>query len=77
MFVYKQATDYTAEDYSSVMATNFESAFHLCQLSHPLVKATGAGSFINISSISGTIAAGTTLLYAATKGTTKKNYIHV
>jgi len=77
MFVYKQAADHTAEDYSSVMATNFESVFHLCQLAHPLLKATGAGSIINISSIAGTIAVSSTLLYAATKGTTKKNYIHV
>jgi len=49
--MYKQATDHTAEDFSSLMAINFESAFHLCQLAHTLLKAMGAGGIINISSV--------------------------
>ena len=65
--MYKQATDHTAEDYSSVMAINFEPVFHLCQLAHPLLKAMGTGSIINISSVCGTIAQDGSVLYSAIK----------
>lgn len=71
----KQIDDNTFEDYSFLMATNFESSFHLCQLAHPLLKASGAGSITNISSIAGSIAVDGTSLYAATKGTTLKSHI--
>ncbi|XP_028772991.1 tropinone reductase homolog isoform X2 [Neltuma alba] len=49
--IYKKATDQTAEDVSTLMGTNFESAYHLSQLAHPLLKASGYGNIINISSI--------------------------
>jgi len=50
------------------MATNFESAFHLSQLAHPLLKASGAGSIVFISSIAGIFAFPNASLYSATKG---------
>ncbi|EXC10723.1 Tropinone reductase-like protein [Morus notabilis] len=58
---------HTGEDFSFLMRTNLESAYHLCQLCHPLLKASGAASIVFISSIAGVIAidAGTT--YAVTK----------
>ncbi|XP_021814293.1 tropinone reductase homolog At2g29290-like isoform X2 [Prunus avium] len=40
----KPTTEYTAEDYTFLMSTNLESAYHLCQLAHPLLKASGAGA---------------------------------
>jgi NAD(P)-dependent dehydrogenase (short-subunit alcohol dehydrogenase family) len=35
------------------MATNLESAFGLCQLVHPVIKASGGGSIIFNSSVAG------------------------
>ncbi|XP_038988417.1 noroxomaritidine/norcraugsodine reductase-like [Phoenix dactylifera] len=64
----KPAVDFTAEEYSFLMATNLESAFHLSQLAHPLLKASGAGSIVFISSIAGVVAIGNLSIYAATKG---------
>ena len=39
----KPTVAYTGEEFASVMATNFESAFHLSQLAHPILKAASAG----------------------------------
>lgn len=68
MSMFKQTVDYTAEDCSHLMATNFESAFHLCQLAHPLLKASGKGSIVNISSICGVVAMDCVSVYSAIKG---------
>ncbi|KAE8039128.1 hypothetical protein FH972_011570 [Carpinus fangiana] len=51
--IQKPTTEYTAKDFSFIMATNFESAYHLSQLSHPLLKATSAGSIVFVSSVCG------------------------
>ncbi|KAJ4797529.1 NAD(P)-binding Rossmann-fold superfamily protein [Rhynchospora pubera] len=49
----KPAIEITAEDYSSCMALNFEACFHLSQLAYPLLKASGRGNVVSISSIAG------------------------
>ncbi|CAK7340780.1 unnamed protein product [Dovyalis caffra] len=49
--IYKATLDYTAEDFTSLMNTNFQSAFHFSQLAHPLLKASGAGRIVFMSSI--------------------------
>ncbi|KAH9701445.1 Tropinone reductase [Citrus sinensis] len=65
----KPTVEYTAEDFSVLMATNFESAYHLSQLAHPLLKASGAGNIILMSSIAGLVSLNTgNSIYAATKG---------
>ncbi|XP_062095508.1 tropinone reductase homolog At5g06060-like isoform X2 [Humulus lupulus] len=64
----KNPTEFTAEDTSIQMGTNFESAFHFSQLSYPLFKTSGNGSIIFISSISGATAFPGCTIYAATKG---------
>ncbi|KAJ4785706.1 NAD(P)-binding Rossmann-fold superfamily protein [Rhynchospora pubera] len=65
----KPATEFTSEDYSSLMATNFDSSFHLCQLAHPLLKASGRGSVVFISSTVGTAGYAEGLaVYCSTKG---------
>ena len=69
--LFKPAVDYSAEDSSFIFSTNIESAFHLSQLAHPLLKASGSGSVVFISSIAGLIGANNVSLYAASKGTTK------
>ncbi|KAL9238742.1 hypothetical protein vseg_013125 [Gypsophila vaccaria] len=60
--------DYTADEYASVMATNLESAYHLCQLAHPLLKASGFGSIIMMSSVCGVVSVNVGSIYGATKG---------
>jgi NAD(P)-dependent dehydrogenase (short-subunit alcohol dehydrogenase family) len=64
----KPTTEYSAEDYSFLMATNLESAYHLCQLAHPLLKASGLGSIVFVSSVCGLVAVSSGTLYAMTKG---------
>ncbi|XP_024028332.1 tropinone reductase homolog At5g06060-like isoform X1 [Morus notabilis] len=66
--ILKNATEFTAEDVSKLMATNFESAYHLSQLAHPLLKASGNGSIVFNSSISSVMAFPSCALYASTKG---------
>ncbi|KAG1365839.1 Tropinone reductase [Cocos nucifera] len=64
----KPSEDCTAEEYSFLMATNLESAFHLSQLAHPLLKASGAGSIVFISAIAAVLAIPNLSIYSATKG---------
>ncbi|CAL9234804.1 unnamed protein product [Arabidopsis halleri] len=51
----KPTIEYVADDFSFHISTNLESAYHLSQLSHPLLKASGFGSIIFISSIGGVV----------------------
>ncbi|CAL9234806.1 unnamed protein product [Arabidopsis halleri] len=66
--IFKPTTEYTAEDFSFVMATNLESAFHLSQLAHPLLKASGSGSIVLMSSTAGVVHVNVGSIYGATKG---------
>ncbi|KAK7305780.1 hypothetical protein VNO77_43691 [Canavalia gladiata] len=63
----KPTIEYTAEEYSEIMAINLDSAHHLCQLAYPLLKASGMGSIVFISSIAGVVSLGTGSVYAACK----------
>ncbi|KDP35687.1 hypothetical protein JCGZ_09125 [Jatropha curcas] len=65
---FKEALKDTAEDISTIMSTNFESAYHLSQLSHPLLKASEYGNIVNISSITSIVALPLCTIYAASKG---------
>lgn len=69
MHILKPTVDDTAEDCSTIMSTNFESVYHLCQLSHPLLKLSGRGSIVFISSIAGVLAGNFGTIYSASKGT--------
>ncbi|CAN4105334.1 unnamed protein product [Withania somnifera] len=64
----KPTTDYTTEEYAHLFATNFESAYHLCQLAHPMLKASGNGSVVFISSVAGLVHLSSGSIYGATKG---------
>ncbi|XXG55368.1 hypothetical protein AAC387_Pa03g3054 [Persea americana] len=64
----KPTVDITAEDYSIVMGTNFESTFHLTQLAHPLLKASGEGSIVFLSSIGSLVAICAGSASSASKG---------
>ncbi|KAF5786708.1 putative oxidoreductase [Helianthus annuus] len=50
------------------MATNLESCYHMCQLVHPLLKISGVGSIVFISSVAGLIHVAVGSVYSATKG---------
>nr|WGU11348.1 noroxomaritidine/norcraugsodine reductase 2 [Crinum x powellii] len=67
-YIKKPIDDFTAEDLSILMATNLESAFHLSQLAHAMLKATGTGSIVHISSCCGQVALPGHAVYSATKG---------
>lgn len=60
--------DFTAEELSTLLSTNFESAFHLSQLAYPLLKASGAGSVVFTSSVSGFVSLQSMSVPGATKG---------
>ncbi|CAI0540173.1 unnamed protein product [Linum tenue] len=66
--LYKPTTEVTAEELSSVWETNFESGFHLCQLAHPLLKSSGSGSIVFISSVGGSTSLPCLSAYNASKG---------
>ncbi|MCE3050796.1 hypothetical protein HAX54_048192 [Datura stramonium] len=79
----KPSVEYTAEDYAFMMATNLERSgdlillagreeasgpsFPATQLVHPLLKSSGAGSIVFISSVAGLVHVSGTSIYAATK----------
>lgn len=64
----KPTTDYIPEEYSRIMATNLESAYHLSQLAYPLLKASGVGSIVFVSSVAGLVHLSSGSIYGATKG---------
>ncbi|XP_027124648.1 tropinone reductase homolog At5g06060-like [Coffea eugenioides] len=64
----KPPEEFTAEEYDMVMSTNLESCFHFSQLAYPLLKASGVGSIVFISSIAGFVSIQNASVYAATKG---------
>ncbi|KAL0786464.1 hypothetical protein Bca101_002710 [Brassica carinata] len=66
--VVKPTIECTSEEFSFIMATNLESAFHLAQLAHPLLKASGSGNIVLMSSIAGVVNLSRTSIYGATKG---------
>ncbi|CAL9782839.1 unnamed protein product [Musa acuminata subsp. burmannicoides] len=57
----------TPDEYKFMMSTNLESAFHLTQLAHPLLKASGAGTIVNVSSLAGIVGIDNITIYGATK----------
>ncbi|CDP12722.1 unnamed protein product [Coffea canephora] len=64
----KPAEEFTSEEYDMIMSTNLESSFHFSQLAYPLLKATGIGNIVFISSIAGLVSVEGASVYAATKG---------
>ncbi|CAI0427267.1 unnamed protein product [Linum tenue] len=65
--LHKKAPEVTCEEFSTIMGTNFDATYHLCQLSYPLLKASTLGSIVNISSISGIVSLPYTSVYGASK----------
>ncbi|XP_066336016.1 noroxomaritidine/norcraugsodine reductase-like [Miscanthus floridulus] len=67
--MFKHTLECTREDYARIMATNLESCFHLNQLAHPLLRASGGGGrVVHISSIAGFIGLPALAVYSMSKG---------
>ncbi|XP_013744626.2 tropinone reductase homolog At2g29320-like [Brassica napus] len=64
----KPTIEYVAEDFAYHSSTNLEAAFHFCQLSHPLLKASGYGSIVFLSSVAGVVSFEYGSIYGVTKG---------
>jgi Tropinone reductase 1 len=65
--VRKKALDYSYDEYERIRETNMDSAFELSRLAHPLLRAAGDASVINIVSIAAFRHLGTGVPYAMTK----------
>eukprot|EP00976_Prorocentrum_cordatum_P032783 667615-Prorocentrum_minimum.AAC.6 len=46
----------SVQDFHFLLNTNLESAYHMCQLAHPLLKAAGDASIVFNSSVAGVVA---------------------
>ncbi|KAK1377526.1 Tropinone reductase I [Heracleum sosnowskyi] len=66
--VVKETTEFTAEDISNMMSINFEASYHLCQLAKPLLKASGTGKIVFISSVAGVVGLSLLSIYSSSKG---------
>ena len=63
----KPTADYSGDEYDHVLNTNIRSAFDLTQAAYPLLKASGDGKVIMISSVSGLTHTSSGSLYGMTK----------
>jgi Tropinone reductase 1 len=63
----KKTPEYSAEEVDFLMNTNLLSAYHLCQLAFPLLKASGGGNVINVSSVAGLVHVRSGSVYGMTK----------
>lgn len=64
----KPIIDFTTAEFSRLMDTNLGSTFHMCQLAYPLLKASGVGSVVFISSVSAFVSLKSMSVQGATKG---------
>ncbi|KAI3840916.1 hypothetical protein MKX03_006520 [Papaver bracteatum] len=67
-YIFKDTLDYTAVDHIKVMTTTFEAAYHFSTLAHPLLKASGSGNIVFISSVAAVVAIPLLSNYSACKG---------
>ncbi|HYO79308.1 MAG TPA: SDR family oxidoreductase [Thermoanaerobaculia bacterium] len=63
----KKALDYGYDEYERIRETNMDSVFELSRLAHPLLRAAGDASVINIVSVAAFRHLGTGVPYAMTK----------
>ena len=68
IYTMNRALDYSLDEFSTMINTNVQSPFRLTQLAHPLLKASGNGSIVFVSSIAGVTALPKLSAYAASKG---------
>lgn len=67
MNIRKKAEHYTREEYDQILKTNLTSTFEMSRLARPLLKESGHGSIVNISSVAGQKHIKTGAVYGMTK----------
>src|SRR5688572_22480746 len=63
----KKATEYSYEEYERIRELNMDAAFEMCRLAHPLLRASGDASVVNVVSVAAFRHLGTGIPYAMTK----------
>lgn len=63
----KPTADYSAAEYDHILNTNLRSAYELTQAAYPLLKASGDGKVVMVSSVSGLTHTSSGSLYGMTK----------
>ena len=63
----KPVAEATEAEYDTMVATNQTSAFFLCKLFLPLLRASRSASVVNVASAAGIRSSGTGVIYAMTK----------
>ncbi len=63
----KESLGYSREEFDFLVATNMTPAFELSRRLHPLLKASGSSSIVNVVSVGGITALGTGAPYAMSK----------
>jgi len=63
----KATDDYSDDEYRLIRETNMDSVFALCRLAHPLLRASGDASIVNVVSVASFRNLGTGTPYAMTK----------
>jgi Tropinone reductase 1 len=63
----KQILEGTKADYDELVSLNQTSVYELCKLFHPMLKNSGNGAIVNISSVAAESHVGTGAAYAMTK----------
>ncbi|WP_020597465.1 SDR family oxidoreductase [Spirosoma panaciterrae] len=63
----KPTAEYSPSEYNHILNTNLRSAYELTQAAYPLLKASGSGKVIFISSVSGLAHTSSGSLYGMTK----------
>ncbi len=64
----KPLIETTVEEWDTVMASNLRSVFLGARLAHPLLKASGGGAIVNVSSVHAVATSANIAAYAASKG---------
>jgi NAD(P)-dependent dehydrogenase (short-subunit alcohol dehydrogenase family) len=64
----KPLVETTTEEWDEVMASNLRSIFLACKLAFPLLKASGNGTIVNVSSVHAVATSANIGAYAASKG---------